>query len=151
MQVRCPHCHNPIAIVDDSSFKDIVCGSCGSCFSLVGGTDATETTQSPEAKTVGHFDLIEELGIGAFGKVWKAKSSLVIRDFLVAGDKAILAGHSTSKDMTTGKIAIFSTKDGKLLKEFDISSPPVYQGMAVAGVHLFIATEKGSVICLENQ
>ena len=84
-------------------------------------------------------------------KGWEVKSPLIIKDFLMAGNKLILAGHSSSEEERTGHIAIFSRKDGKLLSEFDISSPPVFQGIAVAQGSLFIATEKGTVICLQNQ
>ena len=41
LHVRCPHCHNPIEIVEESSLSDVVCPSCGSQFSL---TDDTERT-----------------------------------------------------------------------------------------------------------
>ena len=78
MQVRCPHCHNPVEILDDSSFSDIVCSTCGSKFSLIGGTDATETIRQA-AKTIGQFQLIEPLGVGAFGTVWKAKDTQLDR------------------------------------------------------------------------
>jgi len=35
MHVRCPHCHNPLELVDDAEFSDIQCPSCGSSFSLL--------------------------------------------------------------------------------------------------------------------
>ncbi len=41
LHVRCPHCHNPIELVDDSSLSDITCPSCDSSFSLVGGETIT--------------------------------------------------------------------------------------------------------------
>ena len=37
MHVRCPHCRNPIELVDDASLSDVVCPTCGSSFSLVIG------------------------------------------------------------------------------------------------------------------
>jgi ribosomal protein S27E len=48
MHVRCPHCRNPIEVVDESSLSDIACPSCNSHFSLVGGLDST--LQRPEEK-----------------------------------------------------------------------------------------------------
>ncbi len=40
MHVRCPHCHNPLELVDDTEFSNIVCPSCGSNFSLLGDQTA---------------------------------------------------------------------------------------------------------------
>ena len=51
--------------------KDMACPSCGSSFSLV-GTDTTATFRPDTVKSIGHFDLREQLGMGAFGTVWKA-------------------------------------------------------------------------------
>ena len=65
MHVRCPHCHNPIEIVDDSSFKEIPCSTCGSSFSLVDDAESTETFHGV-VRTIAHFELIEQLGVGAF-------------------------------------------------------------------------------------
>ena len=78
MHVHCPHCHNPIEIVDDSSFREIPCPTCGSSFSLVDDIDATETLRGI-SRTIAHFELIEQLGIGAFGTVWKANDTKLDR------------------------------------------------------------------------
>jgi tetratricopeptide (TPR) repeat protein/ribosomal protein S27E len=70
LHVRCPHCRNPIEIVPEDSLTEITCGVCGSSFSLIGTAD--QTRMSPAVKTIGHFDLVEALGTGTFGTVWKA-------------------------------------------------------------------------------
>jgi tRNA A-37 threonylcarbamoyl transferase component Bud32/ribosomal protein S27E len=75
--VFCPHCRNPFEIVIDAPFVDVTCSSCGNRFSLVG--DAADSWKSPTVTTIGHFQLIERLGIGGFGTVWKARDTKLDR------------------------------------------------------------------------
>lgn len=70
MQVRCPHCHQPIEVLDESSLREIPCSSCGTGFSLVVDETVSLTTDKP--KRLAHFELSQKLGAGAFGTVWKA-------------------------------------------------------------------------------
>ena len=73
MHVRCPHCHNPIEIVEESPLDALVCPSCGSGFSLVAATE-TISHRSQADRRLGHFELLEQLGVGAFGSVWNCGS-----------------------------------------------------------------------------
>ncbi|MGH7138604.1 MAG: protein kinase domain-containing protein, partial [Pirellulales bacterium] len=70
MHVRCPHCHQPVELVENAGLEHIDCPSCGSHFSLLG--DQTTDYRSGEMRTIGHFELIERLGMGQFGTVWMA-------------------------------------------------------------------------------
>ncbi|MFQ5733609.1 MAG: WD40 repeat domain-containing serine/threonine protein kinase [Planctomycetaceae bacterium] len=82
MQVRCPHCRNPIDVVVDAPLEDMTCPSCGSDFSLIGG-DETVTYLGDVRRTIAHFELRECLGTGAFGSVWKAHDAELDRTVAV--------------------------------------------------------------------
>jgi serine/threonine protein kinase/WD40 repeat protein/outer membrane protein assembly factor BamB len=77
LHVRCPHCRTPIELLEEAPLAEINCPSCGSSFSLVG--EKTVTHYSPGERTVGHFQLLDRVGIGAFGSVWKAHDAKLDR------------------------------------------------------------------------
>jgi hypothetical protein len=52
MHIRCPHCRNPIEVVEQDSLSDATRPSCGSNFSLIG--EENTHTQRAKVKRVAH-------------------------------------------------------------------------------------------------
>jgi WD40 repeat protein/serine/threonine protein kinase len=70
-RLRCPHCHNPIQLADDRS-EEVLCPGCGSSFRV---RDARLTTTTSAMRPLGKFQLLQRVGLGAFGAVWKARDT----------------------------------------------------------------------------
>src|SRR4249919_2531081 len=77
IHLNCPHCHNPIEIVSDQVEAEVVCPSCGSSFHL--DADRTRTWTKDKLPTLDKFELIEVVGRGAFGTVYKARDTKLQR------------------------------------------------------------------------
>jgi WD40 repeat protein/tRNA A-37 threonylcarbamoyl transferase component Bud32 len=71
VHLLCPHCHNPIELVKLTPHEELACPACGSTFRLEGG--ATAGPENRAGGKVGRFDLIETVGQGGFGTVYKAR------------------------------------------------------------------------------
>ncbi len=81
LRIRCPHCGVANELAVDVLIEDILCEGCGSHFQL--GGDISETQHATAITTVAHFELIERIGIGAFGAVWKARDKKLERTVAV--------------------------------------------------------------------
>src|SRR5271154_109859 len=69
--IKCPHCGNGIQVVDTAP-DEVTCDTCGSSFHIDPCSTATyHAADLP--RTVGKFEIIERLGRGAFGTVYKAR------------------------------------------------------------------------------
>ena len=57
--------------------------------------------------------------------------------------------HGAWEGRKGGILAAFAAGDGKMLAEYKLPAPPVWDGMAAANGRLFISTSGGDIICME--
>ncbi|MFV2066713.1 MAG: protein kinase [Pirellulales bacterium] len=66
VRIRCPHCHQAVEVLSDAPLRDISCASCDARFSLI-------DEEGVARRTFSRFDLIERVGAGSFGVVWRSR------------------------------------------------------------------------------
>jgi WD40 repeat protein/tRNA A-37 threonylcarbamoyl transferase component Bud32 len=72
MHVFCPSCRNPIEVADLPAAAEVHCAGCGSSFRLE--QDATTEWKPEQAlKALGRFQVLEMVGQGTFGIVYRAR------------------------------------------------------------------------------
>jgi WD40 repeat protein len=91
LRVRCPHCHAPIRLADAGTV-DVLCPGCGSAFRV---QDTRATDSVAPMRPLGRFQLLERVGAGAFGAVWRARDTRLDR---IVALKIPHAGLLTSAD-----------------------------------------------------
>jgi hypothetical protein len=94
VHILCPHCCNPIELVGLPA-DDIVCPSCGSTFRLERESTASWGLREGQRR-LGRFELVESVGVGAFGTVYKARDPQLDRTVAI---KVLRAGNlATDED-----------------------------------------------------
>jgi hypothetical protein len=98
---------------------------------------------------------------GRKGKVkhkWTKRIDVLTRAMVLAGDTLFVAGPpdvfigkklpGSPPDESRGLLWAVSTKDGEKIKACDLSSGPVFDGMAAAYGGLYISLKNGNVVCI---
>ncbi len=73
LRLNCPHCHDAIQMVEESPTEELVCPTCGSSFHL--DRDQTNSWSQERLPRLGKFELLERVGRGTFGTVYRAKDT----------------------------------------------------------------------------
>src|SRR5262249_26108696 len=71
ISIRCPQCHNPIHLLDQRR-DEVLCPGCGSSFRVC---EARQASTAESMRPLGKFQLLERVGLGAFGAVWRARDT----------------------------------------------------------------------------
>ncbi len=90
----CPHCHNPIELLEQTETAEVVCPSCGSTFLLDAGSTAPWGPWRG-GRYAGRFELIAKVGTGGFGTVYKARDPKLDR---IVALKVLRVGDLASDD-----------------------------------------------------
>src|SRR5262245_59258874 len=86
MQVPCPTCKESIVVEPGQDRQEIVCPSCGSTFRLENLT--TLDWKMVAGQRVGRFELLDTVGQGAFGTVYRARDPELDRTVAVKVPRA---------------------------------------------------------------
>ena len=91
--------------------------------------------------------------------LWENRLGIRVTAMVRAADTIFVAGspdvvdpkdpHGAWEGRKGGILAAFAAADGKMLAEYELPSPPVWDGMAAARGRLFISTAGGDIICMK--
>jgi len=79
VRFQCPNCHIPVELVELGEGIELDCPSCGSSIQMAND----EAIKSKLGSRISHYELIERVGSGAFGTVWRAFDSELHREVAI--------------------------------------------------------------------
>ena len=134
MQFKCPNCNNRVTITDeahhvDETISELTCPSCHSKFNYSGVE--TESVGIESLTNIGHFQLVQVVGGGSFGIVYKAWDSVLERTVAV---KVPRDGRITTD---SAKLFLKEARAGGAIQHPNIVS--VYEVGAADGVYYIVS------------
>jgi hypothetical protein len=69
----------------------------------------------------------------------------------LAGDVLLVAGRMDGFDEDSYALRAVSLSDGKTLTEIRLSEPLVHDCLSVAGGRVYLATQRGRILCFGEQ
>jgi WD40 repeat protein/serine/threonine protein kinase len=102
--ILCPHCRNPIELVDLADIDNVVCLGCGSSFRLERQSTAPLSTRDGP-RSLGRFELRATIGVGTFGTVYKAYDPVLDRIVALKVPRAgtLATGEARARFLEEGK------------------------------------------------
>ena len=74
MRIVCPHCQSSVEVLTGPPLEEgVLCPSCGSSFRMEPGGSTAGWSPGESGRKLGRFELIDRVGVGAFGTVFKAR------------------------------------------------------------------------------
>ena len=93
------------------------------------------------------------------GDLWSSTIPIEAKSLLVGSDRLYLAGVRDKVDEEDpwahfdgrrgGLILVCSKSDGRIIRQMEVESPAVFDGLASARGRLFVSCKDGSVLCYE--
>ncbi len=131
--VHCPHCRTGMELDVETYLQEVDCPSCGELFRIIERYDEQTPVQ------IGKYELIEKIGAGGYGTVWRAHDTELQRDVAVK----IFHHHSEpmaiDKDLTSGR-ELLEARIAAKLKHSNIVSVLDFGRESDTGI-LYIASE----------
>jgi hypothetical protein len=89
---------------------------------------------------------------------WAKPLPIEVRAMVMAGKTIFVAGPPVSENVAQeksdgdrkGVLLAISAADGTVLQQYQLSAPPVFDGMGAAGGRLYLALENGGLACMDK-